>query len=145
MASGIPAAAASPINDRSAWDRQLAEYRRQRALMDANYEFGALAKANREFERDKARIDRATMSAEWDAIWARLTEVEQWTYDTFVVPTWRTAADLANIPAPDFDAVAFKIELIKAEDLNGYDYMKREPFDIIAEDIARLAAAAASH
>ena len=147
LALGGSLATAADV-DRTEWDRRLFDYQRLDASQNADADFGQYRKSEDEFTMSKARIERAygkhfnrhpEAVAEWEKVWARLTEAEERRYQAFLLPMWEAAIALAMTPAPDLTAALYKIEVIKHEDLDNDRNMPRDPMEIVAEDMTRLA------
>lgn len=130
------------------WDRRLSEFLRWNALQTADAEFGAYATANEAHTRTiinlEARFGAAYQSNPEGKALAREAFDEnqaanqQWE-QTYLKPFWQAACDLACTPAPTLAAALFKVSLIQWEDLGNDSQMPRDPMQIVAEDMARLA------
>jgi hypothetical protein len=119
---------------RALWDHRLARYRRLAEAAKAAAETGWFRAANDRYNRESAdpstdrktafaRIDRAE-----DLYWRRCTD-----------PMQQAAATLALTPAPDLEALRTKLALIRTHDLQELDCMTRNCFEVLEEDVGRLA------
>ncbi|HEX8579920.1 MAG TPA: hypothetical protein VF655_10045 [Allosphingosinicella sp.] len=134
---------------RREWERNLAAYQIAAALADADASFGPFAKENLAFDVSKQElqqaygsIDRATVDPEgrasWERVWSRMGEAEETRYRQVLTPMWQAAIRLAETPAPDLAAALTKIEIIKHEELDNDTSTTRDPFELVAEDMARI-------
>lgn len=122
-------------SDRSAWDRAHHEYRRLRLRMDAYYALGPMDWANEAYRQ--ANIYRTTEPEKFEqAINALHAEEEE--QARYYEPVDAAAITLVRMPAPDLDAVAFKIKL--HEDHLAATKIDRITWACIEDDLRRLAA-----
>jgi len=137
LAPAAPALAASvPASpDRSAWDRAYHEYRRLRLRMDAYYALGPMNWANEAFCLAKLNRDEEPEKFDEAADALRNEEGETGRY---YKPVDAAAIALVRMPAPDLDAVAFKIKL-HDDHLSASDDEKIA-WAYIEDDLRRLAA-----
>ena len=134
------------------WDRRFARWLMLDGLARADIDFGACARANEAHELVKLRIEE-TYGRDWrsdpeatkerEATWKDVTTADDQRSTELLEPLWQAAIDLALVPAPNLPAALFKIELIKREELDNYTAMTRDPFEIVAEDMANLIKGAA--
>lgn len=154
-ASSLPqasvTAAVDLTADRAEWDRRMADYLRCDLLVRADATFGPFSKA-----MDAHRFCAQDLKAKYGADFrdqpealalfrdslamVRHAEEEQL---TLLMPLWAAQRALLTTPAPDLAAAMFKHELVEREEMECDANLDREPFDIIAEDVARLAGEAA--
>lgn len=145
LAAANPALAATGDQE---WDTRFAEWLRKDGLTRADIDFGVYAKADHTFEWAKMTVEdtygrnwrtnpqaAATMDAAYEVMEAANAVREK----AFIDPMWMAAVELALTPAPNLACALFKIELIKREELDNFTHMPRDPFEIVAEDMARLA------
>ena len=131
------------------WNKRMSDWLRLNALSRANIHFGPMGKASAEYDRARYDVEqkygrnwlandaaRAEIEPESDRVDA---EEEAITRD-FFEPMEAAAIKLAIHPAPNIAAALFKIELIKREELYGTRDMPHDAWDVVTEDMARLAA-----
>ena len=147
----IPAAksaVASPHADRAEWDRKMAAFLRADALTRAYDDFGEGQRVNDEHDRQNLLLEekygpgfrshpqaRATL----DAQTPRFLQMEEDKSERFYRPLWKAQRELVLTPAPDLAAALFKVELINVAEIWNDNQMPRDCFEIVAEDMARLA------
>lgn len=108
------------------WDAAVTAYLAADALVHAEGEYGALAKASEALFRKE--IGRPAMDA----------AERHWT-DTYCRPAWQAARTLSTTPAPSLSAALFKSLIIeKAEVWNDAD-MTEDCMSILRADFARVA------
>ena len=145
-------AASSPDLMHSAdpeWNKRCAAWLRLNALSRANIMFGPMGKASDEWDRVSYDLEQKygkhwrrneKAQAEFEPVSDRV-DVEQEAIEVaYFEPMEAAAIELAVYPAPNLAAALFKIELIKREELHGTRDMPRDTWDIVTEDMARLAA-----
>ena len=150
-ASSLPqAAATAAVNlsaDRAEWDRRMAEYLRCDLLVRADATFGPFAKvmeAHRNCAQDlKVKYgvdfrDNPEALATFRNSFLAVRSAEE-TQLTLLQPLWAAQRALLTTPAPDIAAAMFKHELVEREEMECDANLEREPFNIIAEDVAGLA------
>lgn len=132
---------------RRGWDEALSQYLAAEALAAADSHFGPYWKAATAHEDLIAELvaehGRAWRSvpeakARADASFEEYQEALSQREDALLVPLWAAESKLSNTPAPDMQAVAFKIEFIRRHGLMQDAAFKQSAFDLIREDIARL-------
>lgn len=141
----ISGTALDPI--RQEWNSALAEYFAAEALASADALFGAYWKAGAchddltaEIEAEFGRAWRsvpeakARADAAFDVYEAALAKREA----EFLIPLWAAEKRLSETPAPDMQAVAFKIEFIRRHKLMQDVTFTARAFELIREDLARL-------
>lgn len=140
-------AAVDLTTDRAEWDRCMADYLRCDLLVRADSEYGPFAAAMaahtacaRQLKADygPAFRDQPEAIAKFRESLAKVREAEE-AQLALLEPLWMAHRALLNTPAPDIAAAMFKHELIVREDINCDGELDRDPFDILAADIARLA------
>ena len=120
--------------DRSLWDERLARYRRLAAQAEAAAETGWFRAANDRYYRESA-----DPSADRKAAFARVSRAEDLYWRRCTDPMQQAAATLALTPAPDLEALRTKLALIRTHDLQELDCMTRNCFEVLEEDVGRLA------
>lgn len=130
------------------WNAAAASYFLRDGLALADRTFGEYAKATVAFDHAKADIE-ATYGRDYRAsdegsnafepIWETMKAAVEAQYQNYLAPLWQAARDLALTPAPTLPAALFKVEVIRHEELDNDIYMTRDPMEVIAEDMARLA------
>lgn len=150
-ASSLPqAAATAAVNlnaDRAEWDRRMADYLRADLMVRADAEYGPFSETmaahhacarNLKAEYGPFFRDQPDALAKFrDSLsQVRAAEEEQL---ALLQPLWSAQRALLCTPAPDLAAAIFKHELVAREDLKCDGELERDPFDIIAADVARLA------
>jgi hypothetical protein len=135
------------------WKRRLLRWRSSNLLMRADEQFGDYRHESDEQELERAELvarygsipaakaDPAGREA-WESLWARMSATEERRNRRFIARADRAAAVLMLTPAPDMEAIELKIEVIKEHELDNWKGMPREPIDVIAEDLRRLATGA---
>lgn len=131
------------------WNRRFADWLRLNALSRANIRFGPMGKATDEYDRALYDVEqkygrnwlandaaRAEIEPESDRVDAEEEAIAKDYFDPMEV----AAITLAIHPAPNIAAALFKIELIKREELYATRDLPRDAWDIVTEDMARLAA-----
>lgn len=142
------AAALATLGADPVWDERLTTYLRLDALQQAHSSFGPLAQASEASDLKHIEIE-AKYGPRWKtnpearqeaepASAAVLAAEQAWT-ERFCDPFWQAARELALTPAPTLAAALFKVRLIQWEDLDNDGVMTRDCFEIVAEDMARLA------
>jgi len=148
---GEPVPHTRPITDQDQldWCAHLFEYRRLKALMDADEALGPTAAS--EVEQDCARallaerhggreaaMRNPTAAAEFKAIMEADNAACARQFREFVTPCDLAAVRLAVTPAPNLDAAILKIAIIKERELDSFGEMPGDPFDFVAADLERL-------
>ncbi|RIV83373.1 hypothetical protein [Aurantiacibacter zhengii] len=157
-ASMLAQAATSAITnlsaDRTEWDKRLADYLRLQALSRAWEEYGAPAKLREasdrieldlefKFGRNWRKDAPPKALAEWETAIDRVVREEEQTTERFYRPLWKAQVALANTPAPDLAAALFKVEMIERDEVWNDRDLSGDAFEIVAQDMARLAGEAA--
>ena len=131
------------------WNKRCAAWLRLNALSRANIEFGPMGKASNEYYRTEFDLEQKygknwrrneKALAEFAPASDRVDAEEEAIVVAFFDPMEAAAIELAVYPAPNLAAALFKIELIKREELHCTRDMPRDAWDIVTEDMARLAA-----
>lgn len=129
------------------WTGRLAEYERRAALLKAASAFGGLAVANRKVAEVGGRpalipdsAENAADNARWEAVWKEMGAAEEAHHVEFIAPWDAAAIALVTTPAPNLAAAARKIDVIIEHELDNHSDMTGDPWAIIQEDMARLAA-----
>lgn len=127
-------AVASPAPDRAAWAHAYQEYRRLKLRMDAYYALGPMHWLNEEYEyaRRQEENDPETYDAATAAL--RAEENEQVRY---YKPVTVAALALVQLPAPDLDAIATKMQVHK-DTLEGMIDHEKITWGCIEDDLRRL-------
>lgn len=142
------AAALATLGAAPEWDARLTEYLRLQALQEAHSLFGPLSRAEEANAIEHGQAE-ARHGPNWRNVPAALASVsvtaaaalaveDQWTQE-YCRPFWRAARELACTPAPSLQAALFKVRLIEWEEIDNDAEMTRDCFEIVAEDMARLA------
>ena len=137
--------------ERADWQAAFNEWARCQAIVEADMKYGPFAKTMEAHEflksdliakhgREFMDVAEARTAFEKSVEGVRGAEEAQL---TLLRPLWAAQRKLLTTPAPDMAAVAFKHELTVREELSYDANLDGEPFDIIADDIARLAGEAA--
>lgn len=130
------------------WNAAAATYLLRDGLALADRTFGDYAKASVAFDHAKAEIEAkfgknfravAGGSEAFDPVWDQMQAAGDTQYQDFLAPLWAAARELALTPAPTLAAALFKVEVIRHEELDNDIYMTRDPMQLVAEDMARLA------
>jgi len=133
------------------WNRRLAHYRRLHAHWKAEAESGAFRAANDCYQQvytqlsarfgswEKARRSRIGKPL-CAAAFASIDAAEDAYYDRCTAPMHQAATRLALTPAPDLQALRAKIEIMHRHQLETDDDLPRHPFELLGEDVGRLAA-----
>ncbi len=134
------------------WNRRLARYRRLHAYWKAEAESGAFRQANDRYNRVYAELSARFGS--WEkarksrigkplcrAAFARVSVAEDAYYDRCTAPMYKAAIRLVLAPAPDLPALLAKIEIIHEHGLDTFEDMPRYAFEVLREDVERLASA----
>lgn len=138
--------------DSSEWDKLMIALCLKTALRKADEGFGALAKANREHDdlymplKSKYGIHgikEGCSATELEALRAsrdRSDEAANQHYDRYYIPENNAAIAVVMSPAPNVEALLDKIRLVVEYDLDSDRDMKRDPMEIVLEDVRRLGA-----
>ena len=133
-----------------AWLAVHREYRRLRALAEADEKFGALAAAKEAYEEAAAKLSHANGggdSLRWprparDAM-AAAGHAFDLAHTTHLIdymnPCEAAAIALVTMPAPDLDAAIGKIAIVDAHELDQLTVFLGRSFAFIAADLARFA------
>ncbi|MPT48732.1 MAG: hypothetical protein E2598_09980 [Sphingobium sp.] len=133
---------------RTAWNAAMAQYNLAALVRDAAGEFGPLFRgeqlniANEYMLEQKygcrsAAAKGTETRAAYDAEAFRHEALMDPYYEKYGDPKREAAQALVKIPAPDLDALRFKVDLIKSEEL--YCYVGTEDaFDYVEADAQRL-------
>lgn len=161
--AGFPASAQATVPERglspspnpaqALWNRRLARYRRLHARWKAEAETGAFRAANDLYYREQAGLSARFGS--WEkarrsrigkplcaAAFARVSAAEDAYYDRCTAPMHRAAIRLALTPAPDLQALLVKINLILEHQFETFDCAVEHPYEVLRDDVRRLAIAA---
>lgn len=136
--------------DQIAWMKAHQEYRRLRALTDADEAFGPTARSDHDLElarlgaeMQSGSLDRARRNPEVARLLDKLFQADEAASERqmqeFIRPMDRAAISLVVLPAPTLDAAIEKIAIVKREHLDNHADFPGEPFDFIAADLARFA------
>lgn len=148
MAIAPAAALAAPAvaEPLSAWDRALRKYRRAMVMFEATEQYGKFKHLGHDLElaREKAtqnfghwrKADKET-AAELDRLYEREDAAWQAAYQLYCVPACNAAIELLLTPAPDVDAVMYKMEVAKTHELDNHTGVP-DVFDVIKDDWERL-------
>jgi len=130
------------------WDARLTEYLSALTLVEADSDFGLLARTG---EANTLKVMEAehAFGPNWRSIPKALVLIEPsrkaaqdaeslWS-DKYCEPFWQAGRALALTPAPTIAAALLKTQVIKRDELDNDSKMTRDPFEIVAEDMARLA------
>lgn len=150
--SFLPQAARTAIADdsadRSHWDKCMAEYLRTRALVLAVFEYGPLAKANKELEWLEASLAhqfgrdfkcQPEASEVWEPALKRVNELDREMVGRFARPHWEAQRALVQCPAPDLAAALFKADMVQIDDAANDGGLKGDAFQYVAADLERFA------
>lgn len=129
-------AVASPPTDRMAWDRAVHEYRRLKLRMEAYYTLGPSEWVNEACKMAKLTHGQGS-EQHLKAKEAAYAEEDQG--EGYWGPVDAAALILVELPEPDLDAVAMKIQLHKGH-LESTTEHDRLAWSCIERDLARLAA-----
>ena len=134
---------------RAVWNCRLARYRRLAAETEEAATTGWFAAANACYKRELAGIAARFGSrdaAESDearrlrrAAFERVDAAEEAFWERCTDPTQKAAVALALTPAPDLPALAAKLRAMRTHQLHELPSMTRNCFDLLEEDVERLA------
>jgi len=135
--------------NRSAWDRARRNYECRRALQEAVEKFGALAQVSEKRQLvhyevkerfGTTRGDRVDAAAKrkLDAAYEAEQRVSDKWMDEYVYPTEAAAIALLLTPAPDIEALQFKMRVIEKEELHLSNATPRDCCQVLHEDVARV-------
>lgn len=135
MLAPAAAAATSPAPSiREAWDRALYAYRWCQIREKAYFQLGPYNWANDNF--DLAQLRKEEDPEQFEQAFQLLRHQEDDVSPTYFIPMRDAALALVQLPAPDLDAVAFKMELHKDNfDASVHDKMT---WHCIMADLKRL-------
>jgi hypothetical protein len=129
------------------WNSLYRDWVCRQALSHANEQFGPMHKALTEDGIVEMQL-RDQFGKGWRAsaealeIYApsyeRTTAAEEAIARDYFDPQTAAAINLTMHPAPNLPAALVKMEVIKREELHNYLPMPRDPWEIVAEDFARL-------
>ena len=131
------------------WNALMAKWLRLDALARANVIFGPMGKAMDAYRLKEAVLDgkygknwrrNPQAMAEFEAVSDMVDHEVDAIASEFFDPASDAAAELAMRPAPNIAAALFKIELCKREELHRNIMFPGEAWQIVTEDMARLAA-----
>ena len=128
------------------WERRLTAYRIAAALSEADASFGRFARENETFNVARRQhrhrsVNHAKSESDgvsWEEAWCRMGLAEKARLETFLEPMWEAARCLAKTSAPTLEATLIKVEIIKHEELDNDSEMGCDPFELVAEDFARI-------
>lgn len=131
---------------RAAWDASYFVYRARLALLTAEEKFGALPSAEGAYDTLVASLEN-DHGARWredpvaqalaDSAFDAIQAAEDGYYTRYVTPLTEAQCELLRLPAPDFDAVQIKADVMASYGL-GFRDLGASPCDIIAADVERL-------
>lgn len=147
MSAALLAASAIAQTTDPEWNAKLATYLRCQAIARANEKFGPMGIAYKAYSEKEYHLEGEYGKAWRGCAEAKLAitplsdavDVEEERIATIhYAPLNDAAVALTLHPAPDLAAAIFKIELIEHEELDNYLPMPHDPWEIVAEDMARM-------
>ncbi len=144
-----PVEALPSLPDCSEWNRRLAPYRRLAAEAEEAATTGWFAAANARYERECEEIDARHGPTQPDSHVARrlkrqafdrIDAAEEAYWIRCTDPMQRAAVALALTPAPNLPALAKKIAVMRVHQLQELNSMTRGCFELLEEEVGRLAA-----
>lgn len=138
------------MTDRTNWDRAVAAWTAASLIREAAEKFGPgdrleyshtlnLIILEEKFgKRSAARTGSEAHNAFYEEDARHEAESEAY-FTTYRDPATEAAQLLVSIPAPDFDALRFKIKLVNDEELHRYKETENA-FELVQADAIRLAA-----
>lgn len=145
-----PAGARQSSPNEARWDRNLARYRRLHAHWKAEAETGTFRAANDRYYREQAEL--SDRFGGWEkarrsrigkplcaAAFARVSAAEDAYYDHCTAPMHRALARLIRTPVPDLSALLAKLEIIREHEPGLFDDAPLHSFEMLCEDVRRLA------
>lgn len=137
--------------NRAAWDAAYAKYRALDLLFTASEQFGpdeksvwqykmAIKAHERQYGPSKYLVEGSEGKRALCDLIDQQDAKDSELLDLYYCPASNAAWAMLEVPAPDLDAIEAKITATKKYELETSCAATREPFDIIAEDVARLTA-----
>lgn len=115
--------------DRTTWDKAVATYRGARLLSDAVESFGPHHEICSEYER-AGHSNPALREA--------MLRSELAVSENIYKPLWAAANALVLCPAPDLDALTYKLAVIKDEEVWNDSDFRGDCWQVFAEEVERL-------
>lgn len=150
LVPAIAATASAAPPSQTPWQRAFDRYRLLHGLITAEESFGAMGQANAVHDEERARVarkvgcaakevwrredGRSLLKASFDAV--ELAE-KRFAVD-WCTPYDAAAVALVLTPAPDIDAILYKVDVIERHDLSGEGALPRDPMSILLDDAQRL-------